>query len=78
MTKGQRYRLSSVFGVAREKAAIIDSLRVRIRTRSSLPIISVQRQGTKSIVYDFGLSRGVVLSRAAATLRSIETFPLTR
>ena len=35
----------------------------------------MQRRGAKSIVYDFVLSRGVVFSRAATTLRSIETKP---
>ena len=34
-----------------------------------------QRRGAKSLVDDLGLSRGVVLSRAAASLRSIETKP---
>ncbi len=34
-----------------------------------------QRRGAKSFVDDLGLSRGVVLSRAAASLRSIETKP---
>ena len=33
----------------------------------------MQRRGAKSFVDDLGLSRGVVLSRAAALLRSIET-----
>lgn len=76
--RGNDIGYSSVFGLAREKAAIFDFLLLRTRSWSSYPIISVQWQGIKSIVYDFGLSRGVVLSRAAATLRSIETFPLTR
>ena len=31
--------------------------------------------GAKSFVDDLGLSRGVVLSRAAASLRSVETKP---
>lgn len=35
----------------------------------------VQCRGAKSFVDDLGLSRGVVLSRAAASLRSIETKP---
>ncbi len=35
----------------------------------------MQRRGAKSFVDDLGLSRGVVLSRAAASLRSIETKP---
>ena len=34
-----------------------------------------RRRGAKSFVDDLGLSRGVVLSRAAASLRSIETKP---
>ena len=34
-----------------------------------------QRGGAKSFVDDLGLSRGVVLSRAAASLRSVETKP---
>ena len=36
----------------------------------------MQCKGAKSFVDDLGLSRGVVLSRAAASLRSIETKPL--
>ena len=36
----------------------------------------MQCRGAKSFVDDLGLSRGVVLSRAAASLRSIETKPL--
>ena len=35
----------------------------------------MRRRGAKSFVDDLGLSRGVVLSRAAASLRSIETKP---
>ena len=35
----------------------------------------MQRRGAKSFVDDLVLSRGVVLSRAAASLRSIETKP---
>ena len=35
----------------------------------------MQCRGAKSFVDDLGLSRGVVLSRAAASLRSIETKP---
>ena len=35
----------------------------------------MQCRGAKSFVDDLGLSRGVVLSRAAALLRSIETKP---
>ena len=35
----------------------------------------MQRRGAKSFVDDLVLSRGVVLSRAATTLRSIETKP---
>ena len=35
----------------------------------------VQCGGAKSFVDDLGLSRGVVLSRAAASLRSVETKP---
>ncbi len=35
----------------------------------------MQCRGVKSFVDDLGLSRGVVLSRAAALLRSIETKP---
>ncbi len=35
----------------------------------------MRRGGAKSFVDDLGLSRGVVLSRAAASLRSIETKP---
>ena len=35
----------------------------------------MQCRGAKSFAYDLGLSRGVVLSRAAASLRSIETKP---
>ena len=35
----------------------------------------MQCRGTKSFADDLGLSRGVVLSRAAASLRSIETKP---
>ena len=35
----------------------------------------MQRRGAKSFVDDLGLGRGVVLSRAAASLRSIETKP---
>ena len=37
----------------------------------------MQRGGAKSIVDVFGASRGVVLNRAATTLRFIETMPLT-
>ena len=35
----------------------------------------MQCRGAKSFVDDLGLSRGVVLSRAAASLRSVETKP---
>ena len=35
----------------------------------------MQCRGAKSLVDDLGLSRGVVLSRAAFSLRSIETKP---
>ena len=35
----------------------------------------MRRGGAKSFVDDLGLGRGVVLSRAAASLRSIETKP---
>ena len=35
----------------------------------------MRRGGAKSFVDDLGLSRGVVISRAAASLRSIETKP---
>jgi hypothetical protein len=35
----------------------------------------MRRRGAKSFVDDLGLSRGVVISRAAASLRSIETKP---
>ena len=35
----------------------------------------MQCRGAKSFVDDLGLSRGVVISRAAALLRSIETKP---
>lgn len=37
-----------------------------------------RRGGAKSFVDDLVLGRGVVLSRAATTLRSIETQPWTR
>ena len=35
-------------------------------------------KGTKSFADDLVLGRGVVIGRAAATLRSVETHPLTR
>ena len=38
----------------------------------------MRRGGVKSIVDDFVLGRGVVISRAATSLRSVETQPLTR
>ena len=38
---------------------------------------SAERLGTESSVDDLGTCRGVVLSRAATILRSIETQPLT-
>jgi hypothetical protein len=40
--------------------------------------IPVQCGGAKSFVDDLGLGRGVVLSRAAASLRSVETQPYDR
>ncbi len=40
-----------------------------------LGIHPTQRSGVKSFVDDLALGRGVVLSRAATTLRSIETKP---
>ena len=42
--------------------------------RSDIHLVE-QRGGAKSFVDDLGLSRGVVLSRAAASLRSVETKP---
>ena len=44
-------------------------------SRVPIPYPPHQRRGAKSLVDDLGLSRGVVLSRAAASLRSIETKP---
>ena len=38
----------------------------------------MRRGDVKSIVDDFVLGRGVVISRAATSLRSVETQPLTR
>ena len=38
----------------------------------------MRRGGVKSIADDFVLGRGVVISRAATSLRSVETQPLTR
>ena len=38
----------------------------------------MRRGGTKSFVDDLAFGRGVVLSRAATSLRSIETQPWTR
>ena len=47
------------------------------RSRARVPkrYPSHQRRGAKSFVDDLGLGRGVVLSRAASSLRSIETKP---
>ena len=38
----------------------------------------MRRGGVKSFVDDLVLGRGVVISRAATSLRSVETQPLTR
>ena len=43
--------------------------------RNEIHEITMQCRGAKSFVDDLGLSRGVVPSRAAAILRSIETKP---
>ena len=43
-----------------------------------IPYAFAQCEGVKSFVDDLSLGQGVVLSRAASTLRSIETQPFDR
>ena len=42
------------------------------------PTLPERRRGAKSFADDLVLGRGVVIGRAAATLRSVETHPRTR
>jgi hypothetical protein len=48
------------------------------RRRVAWKIHPCRWRGSKSFVDDLGLGRGVVLSRAATTLRSLETQPIDR
>jgi hypothetical protein len=53
-------------------------LQVMIYACVPIPYAFAQCEGVKSFVDDLSLGQGVVLSRAASTLRSIETQPFDR
>ena len=67
-----RGRGAAVTAAARSLSRPADSWPAAGRSEIHL----TQRGGVKSSVDDLALGRGVVLSRAATTLRSIETKPL--
>ena len=54
------------------------SLQAMIYVCVPIPYAFAQCEGVKSFVDDLSLGQGVVLSRAASTLRSIETQPFDR
>ena len=54
------------------------SLQAMINVCVPIPYAFAQCEGVKSFVDDLSLGQGVVLSRAASTLRSIETQPFDR
>ena len=54
------------------------SLSAMIYVGVPIPYAFAQCEGVKSFVDDLSLGQGVVLSRAASTLRSIETQPFDR
>ena len=66
----KRVKSSTLFG---GYATVNGSLRTTIDVLVPLPYAFAQCEGVKSFVDDLSLGQGVVLSRVASTLRSIET-----
>lgn len=64
--------------VVKPQEGVISRSRRAVRGGDQNDIHPMRRGGAKSFVDDLVLGRGVVLSRAATSLRSIETQPWTR